>query len=375
MQFADIPGLDHLKSSLIASYRNNHIAHAQLFNGSEGGAGLPLALAFAKYLLCVNKGESDACGECPNCQKASRFVHPDVHFIFPKPSAPKASDYDKINADTLKKWRTFAVEQPYANIDDWARYNGYENKNLLISKEDSRNIIKTVSMKSFEGDFKILIIWYPEMMNPASANGILKVLEEPPTKTIYLLVNYAYDNLLGTIKSRTQMFNVAPFSDESIAQLLIEEKQLAPDTAQKIARMSGGSMGKAIHELENADNLAYESFRNWMQLCLKSDFTSLAKATDEFAGSSKPQQRNQLEFSISLIRDAILSQAGDCGLVRREGAEGEFITKFGGYASLATLEKIYQLIGQAIGHLGRNASAKITFLNLSLQCSKLLRSQ
>ncbi|MFY0605644.1 MAG: DNA polymerase III subunit delta [Cyclobacteriaceae bacterium] len=375
MQFADIPGLDHLKSSLIASYRNNHIAHAQLFNGAEGGGGLPLALAFSTYLLCENKGEQDACGECANCQKTGRFVHPDVHFIFPKPSASKATDYDKINAETLKKWRVFAAEQPYANLDDWARYNGYENKNLLISKEDSRNIIKTVSMKSFEGDFKILIIWYPEMMNPASANGILKVLEEPPTQTIYLLVSYAYDNLLGTIKSRTQMFNVAPFKDESVEQLLVNQKQLDPETARKVARMSGGSMGKAIHELENADNLAYESFRNWMQLCLKGDFTAIVKATDEFASSSKPKQRNQIEFSITLIRDAILSQVGDNGLTQREGAEGEFITKFGGFASLNTLEKIYQLMGQAIGHLNRNASAKITFLNLSLQCSKLLRSQ
>lgn len=374
MQFAKIPGLSDLKHSLVASYKNNHIAHAQLFNSAIGGGGLSIAIAFATYLLCSNKQGQDSCGQCANCQKMSRLVHPDVHYIYPKPSASKSSDYDKLQNETLKKWRTFAVEKPYSNLNEWVSYNGYENKNVLISREDSRNIIRTVSMKSFEGDFKILIIWYPELMHPAAANGILKVLEEPPTQTIYLLVSYAYENLLATIKSRTQIFNVTPFKDEEIKQHLVDSKGVDAVLAEKVARLSGGSLGKAIYELEHADNMAYESFRNWMQMCLKADYSGLLNFTEDFVRSSKPQQRNQLEFSIALIRDAILSKADSDQLVNREGAEGEFIQKFGGFASLQALEKIYSNISQSLGHLARNASPRITFMNLSLQCSASLRT-
>ncbi len=374
MRFEEIPGLQELKQSLISSYKQNHIAHAQLFNGPAGGGGLAMAMSFATYLLCENKTDSDACGTCSNCQKMDRMIHPDVHFIYPKPSASKSSDYEKIQAETLKKWRVFAKEHTYANIDDWVSYNGYENKNVLISKEDSKNIIRTVSMKSFEGDFKILIIWYPEYMHPAAANGILKVLEEPPTQTIYLLVSYSYESLLATIRSRTQMFNIPPFSEETIQDHLINNRNVQPEVAGKAARMANGSLGKAYYELEQAEGTAYEWFRLWMQYCLKGDYTSMVKTSDEFHGSSKPNQRTQLEFSLALIRDAILSQVEGANLVNRDGAEGEFIRKFGGFASIEKLEAIYNEISSVLNNLGRNASAKIAFLSLSIQCSRVLRA-
>lgn len=375
MQFAEIPGLHELKHSLVASYRNNHIAHAQLFNSPLGGGGLPMAIAFSTFLLCENKQEADACGQCANCQKMKRLVHPDVHFIYPKPSAAKSTDYDKLLATSLKKWRTFAMEQPYGDVEDWVSYNGYENKNVLISREDSRNIIKTVSMKSFEGNFKILVIWYPEYMHPTAANGILKVLEEPPTQTIYLLVSYAYDSLLATIRSRTQIFNVPPFEERTVENYLIASRGASEENARKIAHLSGGSLGKALHELENANSMAHESFRNWMQICLKGDFQSMLGETEQFVSLSKPEQRNLLEFSISLIRDALLSRLEDDRLMPRQGAEGEFIRKFGGFVAPEILEQIYLRIGDTLSYLQRNASPRITFMNLSLQCSKLLRSQ
>lgn len=375
MRFADIPGLEGLKESLVASYKNNHIAHAQLFNGPVGGGGLPMALAFATYLLCEDKGEEDSCGTCANCHKMERLIHPDVHYIFPKPSATKATDYDKLQGESLKKWRVFAAEQPYSDIDDWVGFNGFDNKNVLISKEDSRNIIKTVSMKSFEGNFKILVIWYPEYMHPAAANGILKVLEEPPTQTIYLLVSYAYDTLLATIKSRTQIFNVPPFQEEVISGHLVAARGADAALAEKAARLATGSMGKAFYELENAGSVAYESFRTWMHMCLQGDYSGMVKNTETFVQSSKPQQRNQLEFAITLIRDAILSKAGGGGLMQRDGAEGDFISKFGGFSTLEVLEGIYQRISESLNELQRNANPRITHLNLSLQCSKLLRTQ
>lgn len=374
MQFSEIPGLDEIKKSLVASYHNNHIAHAQLFNSIPGGGGLPMALAFATFLLCENKMEHDACGECPNCQKMGHMVHPDVHFIFPKPSSTKQSDQDRITAEALKKWREFAFSKPYGDLDDWINFNGFENKNVLISKEDSRRLIKTVSMKSFEGDFKILIIWYPEFMHPAAANGILKVLEEPPTQTIYLLVSYAYDNLLATIKSRTQIFSIPPFKEESVKAYLLANSEASEEKANKISRLSNGSLGKALEELDHVDSVAYQKFQQWMRICLSGDYTGMVTLTEQFAQSPKPAQRNELEFAISLIRESILAKVEDTSLMSREGEEGAFIKKFGGFASVEALEKIYQSIGQSLSHLQRNASAKITFMNLSLECSQLLRS-
>lgn len=373
MLFSQIPGLNELKNSLIASYQKNHIAHAQLFNGISGGAGLPMAIAFATYLLCEDKQGTDACGQCAPCHKMAKLIHPDVHYIYPKPSASKSSDYDRIQSETLQKWRGFVIQQPYGDIQDWTSFNGYENKNVLISKEDSRNIIKTVSMKSFEGDFKILIIWYPEYMNASSANGILKVLEEPPTQTIYLLVSYAYDNLLATITSRTQMFNIPSFGEETIAARLREEGT-DENTARHIARLSSGSMGRALKERESASAMAYEGFRNWMQVCLKGDFAEMMNLTESFVQSSKPEQKNSLEFSIGLIREAILSKTEDDRLMMRQGSEGEFIKKFGGFASLPALEGIANHVGESLSHLQRNASPRITFMNLSLTCSRLLRA-
>lgn len=373
MLFAEIPGLDTIKQSLIGSYERNHIAHAQLFNSIPGGAGLTMAMAFATFLLCKNKSATDSCGTCPNCQKMSRLVHPDVHHIYPKPSPTKATPYEKIQAETLPKWRQFVTEQPYGSLDDWTNFVGYESKNLLISKEDSRQIIKTVSMKSFEGDFKILILWYPEVMHPAAANGILKVLEEPPTQTIYLLVSYAYDQLLSTIKSRTQIFNIGPFSESAINQYLIAEKGIEPGIAEKTARVADGSMGKAISDLDHIGSVAYQKFQSWMQLCQKGQFDALLKLSEEFGSQSKPQQRNELEFAISLIRESLLAKASDGTMTNRDGEEKIFIVRFGGYASFETLEDIYKNINKCISNLSRNASAKMAFMNLSISISQLLR--
>lgn len=374
MRFVEIPGLKEIKNSLVASYRNNHIAHAQLFNSAEGGAGLAMALAFATYLLCENKAESDACGECANCHKMARLIHPDVHFFYPKPSAPKPSDYEKLYAETLKKWREFAVNTPYSDLDAWINFNGFENKNVLISREDCRQLTRTVSMKSFEGNLKILIMWYPEFMNNASANSILKVLEEPPTQTIYLLVSYAYDTLLPTIKSRTQIFNIPLFSEESITTYLKDKKQVDPELAAKVSRLSSGSLGKALQEIEDSAPVAYQKFQNWMQLCLGAKYTDLVKLSDEFGQSPKPAQRNELEFAISLIRESILSLTEDPRLMNRTGDEAGFIQKFGKFASLEKLEKIYFAMGESLIHLQRNANPRVTFMNLTLECSRLLRA-
>ncbi len=372
MQFAEIPGLTEIKQSLIASFEKNHIAHAQLFNSVEGGGALPLALAFTTFLLCADKQGEDSCGKCANCQKMSKLIHPDVHFFFPKLTFSKSSDIEKHHASTQKNWREFAAKTPFGTLPNWVALNGFDNKNMLINREESRRITKTVSMKSFEGDFKILLIWCPEYMNATSANGILKALEEPPTQTIYILMSHSYESLLPTIKSRVQLFNIPPHSEEEIQQYLVKNMEADAAKARQVSRMVGGSLGKAMTELEAIGEVAYQSFQSWMRLCLSRDYTALITLSEDFAKSSKPDQRNTLEFGLTLVREAILSQSGDESLISREGAEKEFIVKFGNAIPLEGLEGVYIKLNEALGYLARNASPKITFMSLSLQISEFL---
>ena len=180
MQFSAIPGLSELKDQLIGAFKKGKVAHAQLFSGVSGTAAFPMALAYASFLMCQNRNDNDSCGSCPNCTRIQKSIHPDVHWYFPKVSAADRGKYEKVLAEALPLWRSFISESPYGSFDDWALSYGQENKNLQISREDSRQILKNVSMRSVEGGYKIIFIWGVEFMHPAGANALLKVLEEPP---------------------------------------------------------------------------------------------------------------------------------------------------------------------------------------------------
>ena len=204
MRFSDIIGLEDTKQQLIAAVKSNHVAHAQLFFGSEGSANLALALAFATYINCTNQSDSDSCGTCASCTKIDKLVHPDVQFIFPVSSTKKVTGKSVVSSSYMNEWRSFILNNPYSGIEQWSASYGAENKQSNISKEESRNIIKNLSLKAFEAEYKIMLIWLPEFMHPSAANGILKILEEPPKKTIFLLVTNDYEKLLTTILSRCQ---------------------------------------------------------------------------------------------------------------------------------------------------------------------------
>lgn len=375
MLFSEIPGLTTLKTSLMESFRQNHIAHAQLFYGVAGGGGLPLTLAFATFLLCENKSETDACGVCPSCSKMKKLVHPDVHFYFPKiSSGGKDTEADKSRQEALKVWRQGIPENPFLLPESWISMNGYENKNVLISKEDSRHIIQTVSMKSFEGGFKIVLIWCPEFMNASAANALLKVLEEPPVQTLYLMVTHEIEVILPTIKSRTQLFTVPPFSEEEITTFLTNHA-IAEDVASQISRVCEGSMGKALAESHLDRSMAYGQFQQWMRECYASDFSKLSERSEEFSKQGKSAQRNELNFALSMIRESILAKAGDDQVMSRTGDEKTFIINFSNRISLEKLEKLYLSISDSLGHLARNANAKITYLHLSIFVSQLISTK
>src|SRR6478736_7095748 len=222
MTFSSIPGSHYVKEKLIQSVREGKMPHAQLFEGKEGALNLPLALAYAAYLHCQNKGENDFCGVCPACSKSLKYIHPDTSFVFPLGNVKGDKDEDRFKAEILKSWRAFLLEQPFGNLNDWTNYFGGEDKQALISREESREIIKTLSLKPFESPVKVMIIWQPELMHPSAANGILKILEEPAPHTYFILVTNAADRLLPTIISRTQIVTVPLLDDETVEQHLVK---------------------------------------------------------------------------------------------------------------------------------------------------------
>ncbi len=370
MQFSDIPGLANIKSTLVGSYERNHIAHAQLFSGREGEGVLPMALAFITYLLCENKGENDSCGTCSNCQKMAKFIHPDVHFFYPSPTTEK--DEERIKRSQL--WREFLSEKPYGNLPEWIGLLGSENKVNQISKGDAREIIKAVSMKSFEGTYKILLIWYPESMNPTAANAILKVIEEPPENTLYLLVTYDYENIISTILSRTQIITIPSFEDKDVAEYIHRHFDVTDEQALRTSQLSKGNIREALTLLTNEQDIEFKDFQQWMRACFISDNISLVKLSEEFAQKTRSHQRMSISFAMDLIRNSILLKDAP-ELVYSEGEERTFIERFSKTFEIAAFEKMYKEFNDTLNDLGRNANPRITHLALSIRLADIFKEK
>jgi len=369
MQFSEIPGLKELKHQLVTAHERGKVAHAQLFAGRPGTAVLPIAIAYATYLMCENRSGGDSCGTCPNCVRIKKMIHPDIHLFFPKVSATD-SKYDKVLAEAIPKFREFITESPFGDLEAWTRKYGQENKNLLISREDSRHILKTVSMRSVEGGYKILLIWVPEFMNASAANAILKVLEEPPEKTLYLLVSYNYDSLLATITSRTQLVAVPPNTSEEIAAYLTQQG-IEEAVAKKAADLSRGKIGLAKNLTEIGDSHEYESFQQWMLACWNKNLTDLVRRSEDFSKAGKALQKSSLGYAIAQVRNAVIHASGQNVPVQSE-SERQFISKFSDRLGVEKLEKVYMLSNEALIHLERNSNPRITHLNLSLDIIKVL---
>lgn len=372
MKFSDIPGLTETKKILIESVQANHMAHAQLFAGAAGVLNLPLALAYATYLHCENRGE-DSCGTCSACSKSLKYIHPDTHFVFPLSNVKNDKDEDRFKADILKAWRSFLLEQPFGELDNWTTSYGGEDKQAAISREESREIIKTLSLKPFESNVKVMIIWQPELMHPSAANGILKILEEPAAHTYFILVSNAADQLLPTIISRTQRITVPPLSTEETENYLIEKKSVEKKRASRLAKLAEGNLNLAITLLDSEDDDNAPLFIDWMRACYSyKRMGDLVAMAENFHQMDKLQQRNLLNYSMDMMRESLLGLSGATQLYRIQNEELDFIKKFSSQLSVKKIDKTYQLINSAFYHLERNGSAKMIFLDLSLQVAKTI---
>ncbi|NIJ55239.1 DNA polymerase III subunit [Dyadobacter arcticus] len=363
MLFKDIPGLDHIKDTLKRSVQQSHLAHALLFDYPTGGGGLALALAFATYINCENRRDDDACGVCASCSKMAKLIHPDLHFIFPVATSKKIDG--KTSEAFLPLWRSFVLESPYRVLPDWLDHIGAENKQGNISVEEARGILKKLSVKSYEGEYKILLIWKPDIMNASSSNAILKILEEPPEKTLFLLVSDQSDKLLTTIISRTQRVTVSAFLDKDVRHFL-NEHQVSVSTASQIAYLSDGNLSEALKLVHETEGDRSGWFAAWMRSCYKYDISHLVKLADNYDVMSKEKQKGVLEYALRLFRDMLVWSNGAGELLRVPDEELTFVQNFSKTVNFDAMEKMVEEVNVACYHIERNVRAKMVFLDLSL---------
>ena len=373
MKFENIPGIGEVRKILTEAVRSSHSAHAQLFVGSEGALNLPLALAYATYLHCENKGEVDSCGVCPACSKSAKFIHPDTHFVFPLSNVKGEKDEDRLKAEITKSWRSFLLEQPFGNLDDWCNFYGGEDKLAIISREASREIIKTLSLKPFESQNKVMIIWQPESMHPAAANGILKILEEPSPNTYFILVTNAADQLMPTIISRTQIVNVPLISDQALEKYLRENQNVQEPAAKKIVQLADGNINLALKLIGQEQDDSTTFFTEWMRACFTHKYGALVTMAEEYHALDKVSQRSIITYSINMMRETLLHTSGAESINRTRGEELEFVQRFSKVLDVDKIEKSFQLLNDAGYHLERNGSAKMIFLDLSLNIARTFK--
>ena len=370
MLFAEIPGLESLKNTLRATIHNKHVAHAQLFIGNEGSANFAMALAYATFINCEDKTEEDACGRCPSCTQMAKLAHPDLHMVFPMASLEKVNKED-LKGHLLKHFRSFVTTQPYSTLQQWGTFIGAENKQFNIPVEEGRTIISNVSLKAYQSEYKIVLIWMPELMHISTANSILKVLEEPPAKTLFFLVANDYERLLSTILSRCQLVKVRSFEDEEVTAFLTEKNLAGEKEARQIAKISEGNLSKALVLTQSSEHDNHALFAAWMRLNYGRKYADLLAFSEDLSKKGREYQKNLLLYSIQILRDVLMSKLGLDELIKQTEEETVFIKNFAKPLQQEVIEKIYNLLSEAFQHIERNGNPKIIFFDTSIKISVL----
>jgi len=377
MNFEEVLGQDHIKNHLITTTDSGRISHAQLFVGKEGSGTLPLAIAYAYYVLC---GKDSAC-----YFKYGAFSHPDLHFIYPTITTkdikkPKSTDF-------LVDWRKFLSENPYGNLFDWQNKIGDLNKNCEIRVEDAQNVLKTLSLKSFEGGYKILIVWQADKMNNACANKLLKIIEEPPQKTLIILITENIKTILQTIKSRCQTINIRSLDEETIAKKLIDNYSINEDIAKKIAYQSQGNLNKVMEIMQNKNEFY---FNKWFVKLNRNAFrskknpsiiTEHLKWVEEIAKEGKETQKKFFYYCIDTFRQALLLNYQVKSLVYIKPDEKNFsddkftLQSFSPYVNGTNIHGIFKELSDAIYHIERNGNVKLILTDLSMKLTRLIHQK
>ncbi len=373
MKFADVIGHNEVKKRLIHSAKENRVSHALLFLGPEGAGGLPLAIAFAQYLVCENPGDNDSCGQCSACIKMAKHVHPDVSFSFPVATKEKLKEPRSV--DFIENWRKAILAQPYLNYMNWMDAADLDNKQGLIAVHESADILHRLNLKAAEATYKIVIIWLPEKMNHPAANKLLKILEEPPERTLFFLVSENSEELLSTVVSRTQLVKVNRINQDDLVNELIQKHGVDKTTARHLYHKANGSYSDALQLLERADDSKnfQEDFLKWMRGCYQLNIKVINEYALKLNELSRDEQKVFLVDCLDNVRECLLINYANRSLLKMDGEELTNLSRLAPLIHINNADEFVEEFNNAVFHIDRNANFKILFTDLSFTVNRLLR--
>ena len=381
MLFKDILGLSHIKNHLVSSADAGRIPHAQLFVGPEGCGTLPMALCYVQYLLCGNSEGENNTGNSACNTKFNSLAHPDVHFAFPVSNSDKVKSH-AVSDHYLEEWRQFIKEQPYGNLFDWYKLIGIENKQGQIGVDEAQDVVKKLSLKSYEGGYKALIIWMAEKMNTSTANKLLKLIEEPPDKTVLILIAEDEEQIIQTIRSRCQILHFPRLSEEAISQALID-RGVSKEDALRISHEANGNFNKALDFMNNdSEDLVFEKwFVQWVRSAFKAKgnkaaIHDLISWSEVVAKTGRETQKKFLSYCMSVMRQALMINYNTRELAfMRIHVEGFQLEKFAPFVHENNIVPIVKELEDAIYHIERNGNSKLILMDLSIKLTRLLHKK
>jgi DNA polymerase-3 subunit delta' len=381
MLFSEILGQEHIKNHLTKSADFGRVPHAQLFAGPEGSGTLPMAIAYAQYLLCKNtEGENSNGNESCNL-KFKNISHPDLHFVFPVATTDKIKKHP-LSKNFMEEWRQLVDKQPYGNLFDWYRILGIDNKQGQIGVDEALDIVKSLSLKSYEGGYKVMLIWMAEKLNTAAANKLLKLIEEPPNKTVFILIAEDEEQIINTIRSRCQVLHFPPLAEGVINKALLKNYQRPEPDAIKIAHQSNGNYNKAC-DLVYSDSEDTQ-FEDWFVFWIRSAFKAkgnksaihdLISWSETIAKTGRETQKQFLNFCLDFFRQALLLNYKADSLVFIEPKSSFKLEKFAPFVHGNNIMEISEELQDAIYHIERNGNSKIILTDLSIKLTRLLHKK
>ena len=366
MNFKNIIGQQNAKRILRGMADGGRMPHALLLLAPSGTGGLPLAMAYAQYILCQNRTDGEPCGKCTACVKAEKMIHPDIHFSYPTVGAKVVATH------VLKQWRLAIAENPYLNANDWLTKLDAENKQGNIPVAETIEIVKKLSLKTFEASHKILIMWLPEYLGK-EGNRLLKMIEEPPDETLFILVAENQDLILNTILSRCQLVKLAPLTDDEVKSGLIL-RGVSDDEAAAVAPLSDGDFNAAMTLAQTTSDDNATLFLTWMRTCFKGNGVEMVSWVEDFAKIGRERQKLLLRYGLHFLRELMLLILTNDDRLRLRGAELETAKRMKNVVRFEQIEPMMTLFNDATFHVERNANPKILFLDASIRLHQILET-
>lgn len=376
MRFSSVVGQENLKEKLRQTIRSKRISHAQLFIGPAGYGSVLLAIAYAQYICCENRTDNDSCGVCRSCIKYEKLIHPDLHFAFPVNSTKTVTaDKKPISDHFIADWRKKILETAYFTEQEWYETIGIENKQGNITVNEADKVIGKLSLKPYEAEYKVMIIWLPERMNTPSANRLLKLIEEPPQKTLFFFVTENEENVLKTIYSRTQRIKLVPLEENEIFRALKEREEASERDLIDAAHLSRGNIIDAREILRNSENKSdfFESFVTFMRLAYMNDIIGLLTWAEGMATIGRERQKSFFSYAQRMVRENFILNKQLEDLVYLANDEKEWARKFSAFISSDNVFLLYRRLNECIPQIGQNGNAKIIFTDLALKVKELIR--